>query len=205
MAIQGHLDEAMDVFERALELEPEHPYALPNMGYVLAAAGRPEMALLYFRQNLALIREEKIDHAERGGILDVAAVLAAAGDTVQAREFADQAIAELEDEMVGREWSLDDHAYLAQLLAAAERFDEGEEQLVAAMNIEPDDGSSQLEVARTCAVLGHRECAIEATRKALEMELGDPYLPMLIPSMNGLLGDPEFMALFPMGDSAPRR
>jgi len=35
------------------------------------------------------------------------------------------------------------------------------------------------------------------------MGFDDPYLPMLIPSMNGLLGDPEFMALFPVDGPAP--
>ena len=191
------MDEAQEVFERALELEPEHAYALPNMGYTLAAAGKPEMALLYFRRNLALIREQNLDSAERGGILDVAAVLAASGDTRQVAEFAGEAIAELEDEMAGQDWAVDDHAYLAQLLAAAGRFDEGEEHLAAAMGMEPDDGASQLEIARACAVLGHRECAIDGTRKALEMGFNDPFQPMLLPSMNSLYGDPEFMALFP--------
>jgi len=198
LAVQLRYDEAQAVFERALELEPEHDYALPNLGYTLAAAGKPEMALLYFRRNLALIREENRAYAERGAILDMAVVLAASGDNEQTREFVDQAIAQFDEEMVGTEWGIDDHAYLAQLLAAAGRFDEGEAQLASVMAMVPDDGASQLEVARACAVLGHRECAIDGTRKALEMGFSDPFQPMLLPSMNSLLGDPEFMALFPM-------
>jgi len=205
LTVQGRFDEAQEVFERALELEPEHPYAMPNLGYTLVAAGKPELALLYFRRNLARIREQGLDHAERGGILDVAAVLAASGDTVQTGQFVDQAIAELDGEMTGKEWGLGDHAYLAQLLAAAGRFDEGEEQLAVVMAMEADDADSQLEAARACAVLGHRECAIEGTRKAYEMGFRDPFLPMLLPSMSSLYGDPEFMELFPVNGSKRER
>ncbi len=137
----------------------------------------------------------------RGGVLDVAAALAASGDREQARLFVDDAVAEFEAETAGRELVLIDHAYLAQLMAAAGRFEEGEEQLAIIMAMEVDDADSRFELARSCAVLGHRECAIEETRKTLEMGFWDPYLPMLIPSMNSLLGDPEFMALFPLGES----
>ena len=201
LAVQGRFDEAQEVFERALELEPEHPYALPNLGYTLVAAGKPEVALLYFRRNLARIRAQGLDQAERGGILDVAAVLSASGDTVQTHQFVDQAVAELDEEMTGKEWVLDDHAYLAQLLAAAGRFGEGEEQLAVVVAMEAGNAQSQLEVARACAVLGHRECAIEGTRKAYEMGFRDPFLPMLLPAMNSLYGDPEFMELFPVNGS----
>jgi eukaryotic-like serine/threonine-protein kinase len=201
LAVQLRFDEAQDVLERALELEPEHAYALPNLGYTLMAADNPDRALFYFRQNLVRIREQNLDYAVRGGILDVATTLAATGDQEAATEFVDESIAAFETEMAGREWMLDDHAYLAQLLAAAGRFEEGEEQLAVIMAMEADDADSQLEAARSCAVLGHRECAIENTRRALEMDFADPYLPMLLPSMNSLLGDPEFMALFPTGGS----
>ncbi len=198
LAVQLRFDEAQVVFERALELEPKHAYALPNLGYTLAAAGKPEMALHYFRRNLAMIREENLAWAERGAILDLAAVLAASGDDAEARQVVDEAIAQFDEEMVGKERILDDYAYLAQLLAAAGRFDEGEAALAQAMAMVPDDGPSQLEVARACAVLGHRECAIDGTRKAFDMGFSDPFQPMLLPSMNSLLGDPDFMALFPI-------
>ncbi len=201
LAVQGRYDEAQDALERALELEPEHPYAMPNLGYTLLAAGNPDRALLYFRQNLVRIREQNLSWAVRGGILDVATTLAATGDRQAATEYAAEAIADFEAEMAGREWVLADHAYLAQLLAAAGRIEEGERQLAAITSLGADDADAQLEVARSCAVLGHRECAIESTRLALEMGFADPYLPMLLPSMNSLLGDPKFMALFPLREA----
>jgi tetratricopeptide (TPR) repeat protein len=203
LAVQGRYGEAQEVLERALKLDSEHAYALPNLGYTLMAAGKPEMALLYLRQNLVRIREQGADDAVRGGVLDIAAALAAARDHEQTRLFVDDAIAALVTEMAGREWTLGDHAYLAQLLAAAGRVKESEEQLATIMAMAADDAESQFEVARCCAVLGHRVCAIEKTRRALEMGFPDPYLPKLTPSMHGVLGDPEFIALFPLGDSAP--
>jgi tetratricopeptide (TPR) repeat protein len=202
LAVQGRYDEAEAAFERALEIEPEHPYAMPNLGYTLMAAGQPELALLYLRRNLARVREQNVGIAVRAATLEVAAVLAATGDREQTRRFVDDAIAELEAETAGRERVLDDHTYLAQLLAAAGRFEEGEEELATIMAMEADNANSQFEIARACAVLGHRECAIEGTRKAFEMGFEDPYLPMLIPSMHSLLGDPEFMALFPLDGSS---
>jgi len=201
LAVQGRYDEARAELERALEIEPEHPYAMPNLGYTLFAAGRPDQALLYLRRNLAMIRERGFTDAERGAVTDVAAVLAASGDHVLAGAFVDEAITALELEMAGGEWTAKDHAYLAQLEAAAGRFDAAGVELDAAIGLPGGDAQTQLEIAGACAVLGRRECAIERTRKAFEMRFGDPFLPMLLPVMHSLLGDPEFMALFPVNGS----
>jgi len=203
LAVQGRYDEAQETLERTLELEPEHAYGMPNLGYTLMAAGKPDLALLYFRRTLARIREQNLSYAERSAVLDVAITLGATGDAEQTREFVDEAIADLEAEKTGQDWILDDHAYVTQLLAAAGRIEEAEEQLVIVLSFEVDDAGDQLDIAQACAVLGHRECAIEGTREALEMGLADPFLPMLNPSMNSLLGDPEFMKLFPTNGSAP--
>ncbi len=143
LAVQGRYGEAQDALETALELEPDHAYAMPNLGYTLIAAGKPDMALLYLRQNLARIREEDLVDAVRGGVLDIAAALAASGDREQARLFVDDAVATFEAEMAGREWVLGDHAYLAQLLAAAGRFEAGEEQLATIMAMAVDDAESR--------------------------------------------------------------
>jgi len=203
MALQGRYDEAEAALLRALELEPGHPYALPNLGYTLVAAGRPDKALIYLRRNLAMVRERNLIDAERGAVTDVAAVLAAAGDGAQAREFVDEAIAALEVGKTGVEWTAEDHAYLAQLDAAAGRFDAGGEEIAVAMALPADDAQTQIEIAAACAMLGRRECAIGRTREAFEMGFPDPFLPMLLPSMHSLLGDPEFMALFPVDGSNP--
>jgi len=204
LAIQLRFDDAIEELDRTLEFEADHPYALPNMGYTLLAAGDPGSALLYLRRNLVRIRESETVGSERSAIIDLVVTLAAAGEMEQARSLADEAQALIRNETEGREWILDDHAFLAQVFAASGRTAEAEEQLAIAQTMEIDDAEARFQLARSCALLGHRECAIDGTREALEMGYGDPFLPMLLPAMNSLLGDPEFMELFPMEGSEPK-
>jgi serine/threonine protein kinase/Flp pilus assembly protein TadD len=197
VAVQERYDEAREILERALDLEPEHAYAMPNLGYTLMANDNPATAVLYFRRNLARVRNNGLVGNERGCILDLAAALAAAGEDEEARRLADEAVAKLEAGSMAGEWDAGDHSFVSQLYAVTGRADLAEEHCTAARGLEIDDPYSQFELARCCALLGERECAIENTRLSLEMGFSDPYMPMLTPSMNGLLGDPDFMALFP--------
>ena len=201
LAVQLHFDEAIEELERTLELEPNHPYALPNLGYTLMAAGNPASAVLYLRRNLVMIRESESRPGERGAIIDLVAALRAAENMEEVQRIVDTEVGNLIEEKGDEEWILDDHANLSQLYAMAGMISEAEEQLVLARTMMVDNPDSQLELARCCAVLGLRECAIEETRKAMEMGFGDPFLPMLLPAMNSLLGDPEFMELFPTNGS----
>jgi len=197
VAVQGRYDEAREIFERTLDLEPEHAYAMPNLGYTLMAGGNPDTAVLFFRRNLARIRNLGLVENERGCILDLATAMAAAGKTEETRQLADDAIAKLDAEMVGLEWAIGDHSFVSQLYAVTDRMDLADEHCRVARGMETNDPATRFEIARCCGLLGQRECAIENTRLALEMGFRDPYMPMLTPSMHSLLGDPEFMALFP--------
>ncbi|HSL18991.1 MAG TPA: serine/threonine-protein kinase [Methylomirabilota bacterium] len=197
VAAQGRFDEAAEILGRALELDPDDVYALPNLGFVLVAAGNPGSAVLYLRQNLDRVRRAGQPHMELGAFTDLAVCLAEAGEDEAAAALVDDARRRLDELRAPEEQTLGDHAFLAQLLAAAGRMAEAERELAKAQSMEVDDAQSRLDLARACAMLGRRGCAIENTRLAFEQGYGDPYLPMLIPSMNSLLGDPEFMALFP--------
>jgi tetratricopeptide (TPR) repeat protein len=196
-AVQGRYDEARTALEKTLDLEPEHPFAIPNLGYTLMADGNPDMAVLYFQRNLARIRSLGLADSERGAILDLAMAMAASGKAEETRRLADEAIAKQNAGSAAGEWDAGDHSFASQLCAVTGRTDLAEEHCTAAGGMEIDDPYSQFELARCCALLGDRECAIENTRLSLAMGFSDPYMPMLTPSMNGLLGDPEFMALFP--------
>ena len=197
LAVQGRYGEARAALERTLDIEPEHAYAIPNLGYTLMADGNPDMAVLYFQRNLARIRNRDLVDNERGAILDLATAMAAAGQADETRRLADEAIARLESERSVSDWGFHDHTFVSQLCAMTERTDRAEEHCGIAEGMQIDDPVKHLELAGCCALLGRRECAIDNTRMALETGYHDPYMPMLSPPMNGLLGDPEFMALFP--------
>jgi len=203
LAVQLRFEEAIVELERTLEFEPDHPYALPNLGYTLLAASNPGSAMLYLRRNLAMIRDQPDAQGGRGAVIDLAVAMAAAGDHDDVRSLVDTEIVRFREEKDGEPWVLDDHAYLSQLNAVAGMILDAEEQLAIAQAMEVDDADTQLELARCFALLGHRKRAIEETRKAMEMGYEDPFLPMLLPVMNSLLGDPEFMELFPTNGSAP--
>lgn len=51
---QGHPDQALERFRRALELRPEYPEALDNLGLALSATGRLDEAIAAHRQALKL-------------------------------------------------------------------------------------------------------------------------------------------------------
>ena len=126
--------------------------------------------------------------------------LAAAGEQEQVDRMVDEAEATLLAEKARGAWNFWDHAFMVQLLAASGRLGEAEESFDVVMATAGDDAQFNFEVARCCAVLGRRECALERTARALEMGYPDPFQPMLTTPMHNLLGDPEFMALFPVGD-----
>jgi tetratricopeptide (TPR) repeat protein/tRNA A-37 threonylcarbamoyl transferase component Bud32 len=197
LAVQLRFDEAREVLQRALELEPDHPYAVPNMGYTMMAAGNPSGAVLYLRRNLARIRDSGDRPGERGAVVDLAVALRAAGDPDGARAVAVAAVESFLESRGGEAPTPNDHTYLAQLHAVAGQTVEAEEQLQLARSAELTHGDDRIDLARCCALLDRRECAVEETRRAVEMGVSDPFLPMLLPAMHDLLGDPEFMALFP--------
>jgi len=199
VAVQGRYEEAREILERAVDLDPDHGYAVPNLGLVLMAEGNPESAILYFRRSMARVRESGNAAAERSANIDLIMALAAAGDREQVRSLVDEAERGLIEDK-GRD-GLDfwDHSYLAQLFAAADRLGEAEEHFAFVESMaEQDNARHGFEVGRCCAMLGRRECAIEGVARALELGYPDPFQPLMDTSMNSLLGDPEFMTLFPV-------
>ena len=197
LAVQGRYDEAREALEKTLDLEPEHPFAIPNLGYTLMADGNPDMAVLYFQRNLARIRNHGLVDNERGAILELAMAMAGSGQAEETRRLADEALGRLESEKAVPDWDIYDHTFASQLYAVTGRTDRADEHCGIAEGMELDNPVKCLELAGCCALLGRRECAIDNTRLAMEMGFHDPYMPMLSPPMNGLLGDPEFLALFP--------
>ncbi|MEE4271139.1 MAG: protein kinase [Thermoanaerobaculales bacterium] len=198
VAVQGRYAEAREILERAVELDPEHAYAVPNLGLILLAEGNPESAIVYFRRHLANVRGAGSSSAVRSATIDLVVTLSAAGEDEQVGGLVDEAEAALLEETGRDAWDFWDHAYMVQLYAASERFDRAEESFASALEMAVDDSYHNHEVARCCAMLGRRQCVIERTARALEMGYPDPFQPMLSTSMHGILGDPEFMALFPV-------
>lgn len=192
LAVQLRFDEAAAELAMTLEAEPDHPFALPNMGYVMVAGGNPASAILYLRRNLARISNSESEVGRRGAMVDLAVALSLAGETEQARRLASEA----EEEIGPDVRTLADHAFLAQMLGASGQLERAERHLAAARSVEVTDAEEAMAVAIACALLGRRECAVEGTRQALDTGFHDPYLPMLLPGLHSLLGDPEFMALF---------
>lgn len=198
VAVQGRYEEARGVLERAVDLDAHHEYAVPNLGLVLMAEGNPESAVLYFRRHLAGVRPSGNVHAIRSATIDLVVALSEAGESDQVRAIVDEAENALLEEKHREEWDFWDHAYMVHLYAADGRLGDAEESFASLEAMSTDDNQSHYEVARCCAMLGRRECAIEGTGRALETGYPDPFQPMLNTSMHSLLGDPEFMALFPV-------
>jgi tetratricopeptide (TPR) repeat protein len=60
LADQGKLDEAIQHFERALQLRPDYADALNNLGFALAKQGRWDEAIQHYERTLQL----RPDYAE---------------------------------------------------------------------------------------------------------------------------------------------
>jgi tetratricopeptide (TPR) repeat protein len=153
---QGRIEEAMEHYHKAIQINPNNFEALDNLGFVLAARGRFEEAIENYRKAI------QISPNFSDALNSLGAALAAKGRFEEAIECFRKAI------QINPNFS--DALYnLGVALAAKGRFEEAIENYRKAIQIDPksSDALSNLGVALTAR--GRFEEAIENYRQAIRI------------------------------------
>jgi len=186
----GRDDEAMAYLQKALDLEPNLPSALANMGKVLTDKGEYEKAIVYYRRALEVKRDSPVV------LNNLGSALAMAGRHQEAQRMFEEVLASNPRDPtahynIGNIWlargSLGDaetqfrkavtvepdyalaHEGLALTLAASGRIREAAGHFHEVVRLDPANARAQFNLGRALAQSGRREEAITALRKAREL------------------------------------
>jgi len=200
LAVQDKFPEAEKELKMALELEPGHPYALPNLAHTLLAAGKAAEAAVYYRKVVELGRQGRMIGDPEVNAFDLAVALREAGNRDEAQKIATEARAALlEKHRTGAE-SRQHYALLGKLSVVLGKVAEARGYLNKARDATAGSPGALLDLAGLYAYLGQEEPAVAALKKALELGLSDPFFPVILPDYWPIRNDPGFRALFKLAN-----
>jgi tetratricopeptide (TPR) repeat protein len=155
------VEAAAETYRKALELDPEHPGALVNLGILRAQAGeRPEARALFGK---ALERDP--EHA--GALASLGRLLALEGDFPSAVRYFERALSS-DPRQVETRYAL------AQVLRRQGRLEEAIAELSRAIALAPRRGDIQLDLATALAASGDYPAAWDHVRRARESGVAPP-------------------------------
>jgi Flp pilus assembly protein TadD len=197
LAVQEKFPEAERALKRAIEIEPQHPYALPNLAHMLLAAGRAAEAVPIYRKVSELGSEGGMGGDPEVNLLDLATALNAAGDREEAARVAAEAEAlTLKNRGPGRPDAQNFYCTLGQLCLLQGKRTEARAYLDKVLALKAEDPGSLTDLAGLYACFGETGLAITTLTKALEKGSGDPFFPVIMPDFLPIRKDPAFRALF---------
>jgi serine/threonine protein kinase/Flp pilus assembly protein TadD len=199
LAVQEKFDLAEKELRKALEIEPDHPYALPNLAHVLFAAGRAAGAVPYYRRVVALDKERKSEATIVWDSIALALALREAGHTAEIKDALSEVRARLEKATSGP--APDPADWLA--LGAVETISGEKAKAEACLNkvrpAELKDPYALSDLAELYALLGMPGPAVEFLKKSVEAGRGDYYFPVILPEFQSIRKNPGFRAIFKLG------
>jgi tetratricopeptide (TPR) repeat protein len=163
---QRRFDEARPLLETLLQLQPEHPEALYNLGVLASEESRLEEARLLLRR--AVIANAGDAHAQANAQVALALAAMRLGDKAEARQALEAAI-ELEPQNSFALRSLGSLLVIAGALAA------GIERFRQALAVAPDDLITTFNLAQALLELDPDEHRNEADRLLLQVIEAQPY------------------------------
>jgi tetratricopeptide (TPR) repeat protein len=163
---QRRFDEARPLLETLLQLQPEHPEALYNLGVLASEEGRLEDARLLLRRAVTVNAGDA--HAQANAQVALGLAALRQEDRSEARQALEAAI-ELEPRNAFALRSLGSLLVIAGALAA------GIERFRQALAVAPDDLVSTFNLAQALLELDHQEHRDEADRLLLRVIEAQPY------------------------------
>jgi Flp pilus assembly protein TadD len=196
LAVQEKFDEAEIELRKTLEFEPDHPYALPNLGHVLFAAGKASEAVPYYRRTLELVTQGKLSGTPEWDSIALALALWESGQGQEASAVLVAGRTTLEKKIVSTPASAGDWITLGAFEAAAGDFGRAGAHLNKAKAEDLKDANMLMDLAEVCALMGRPVQALEYIRKSLDSGFSDPFFPVLLPAFQSIRKNPEFRAIF---------
>ncbi len=163
---QRRFAEARPLLETLLQLQPEHPEALYNLGVLASEEGKPEEARLLLRR--AVVANAGDAHAQANAQVALALAAMRQGDKAEARQALEAAI-ELEPQ---NSFAL---RSLGSLLVIAGAFAAGVARFRQALAVAPGDLITTYNLAQALLELDPDEHRGEADRLLLQVIKAQPY------------------------------
>jgi len=196
LAAQARFDEAVEAYQKVLSLDAQHPWGLPNIAYILLAAGRSQEAVPYFKEVRELVKQGRMQGHYPTSCFDLALALRESGDLQAAKEIAEEGIKDLK-EKVGETWEA---AWvplmMAKLEMAAGKTDRVADYIKQAQSLGLKDQGAYVYLAEVYALEGRDDEAIDTLKNVLESGYHDPYFLQIYPAFQSLQKDRRFRSLF---------
>ena len=178
----------------ALEIDPNHPYAVANLGHLLYRRGAFEEAAKIYRGIYQRSHDSEQIDTDIYDSLCLGLALQGAGRIDEARGILEREFAEHEPNIregaeMGREVCL-----LAALGRSREAFSLARE-LEA---IDPKDPHQLLVLAEIYTIAGNSDAAVQALERAFEVGFDDPYYILVNPPFAGIQNEPVIDRLAPV-------
>jgi tetratricopeptide (TPR) repeat protein len=197
LAVQEKFPEAEKALRKAMELEPGHPYAMPNLAHMLLASGRAAEAVPLYRKIRELGPEGGMGGDPEVNAFDLAVALAAAGSRDEAVKVAAEAEAlTLKNHGPGKPDSEAWLYLLGELSVIMGKTEAARAYLNKALDAKAEDPDSLVDLAGLYASLGQAVPAVSALQKAIEKGYSEPFFPVILPDFLPIRKDPAFRALF---------
>jgi Flp pilus assembly protein TadD len=200
LAVQEKFPDAEKELRKAVELEPGHPYALPNLAHMLLAAGKAAEAVPVYRKVCELGPKGGMFGHPAKNAFDLASALKEAGNRKEAEQVAVEAQAALLKDFGTAKPDARNNILLGKLSAISGRAGESRAYLNKALEAGGEDPRTLMDLAGLYAVLGQEKPAVAALKKSLERGFSDPFFPVILPEFQSIRKSPEFRALFKLGN-----
>jgi tetratricopeptide (TPR) repeat protein len=158
---RGRLEDAVETLRKALELKPDEPLALLEIGSVHLRRGAPQAALEALEKARSLGQPSYRLHT----------LLV---ETLTRQDRNEEALAELECALKIRPRSAENHYRLGVVLDRLGRFEEAVGAFEKAIELAPDQVVYYQTLGFTLESMGRRRAAITCFKRALELERGSP-------------------------------
>jgi tetratricopeptide (TPR) repeat protein len=196
LAAQARFDEAVEAYKKVLSLEPDHPWGLPNIAYILLAAGRASEAIPYFERFRQLAQQGRTQEFYPSVCFYLAIALRESGDLEAAKRMADEGIDAFMKE-VGETWQAAwIPLYMAMLELAGGETDMVDGYISQARSLGINDQGAKVYLAEVYALAGRANEAVATLKQVLESGHPDPYFLQIYPGFVSLQDNPDFRALF---------
>ncbi len=199
LVAQAKFEEAVEAYRKTVDLEPQHPYGLPNFAHVLLSSGRAAEAAPVYRKLRDLISQGRMQGNYTKASFDLAFALAESGDHRAANEAAAEgrdALLKLLDGATPHPQNL---LVFGQLEAVSGNSSGAEKYLSQALELGIADPYTAMNLAELYALLGQNDKAIDAIKNAFRSGYPNPYFPQILPAFQSIRNDPKFKALFRFG------
>ena len=197
LVMQRRFAEAEEGMRATLKLDPENPYALPNLAHLLLRRGASAEAVAVYRRlgqvGVEARRRMNADH----DALCLGLALRAAGQDAEATSALQAAARALQARFGRKPMSPIEETTLAALLAGAGRAAEARARLARVEKAGEPKGEAAAWLARAYAALGEGDRAAALYERAVVTGYGDPYYVLIDPSLAAVRDRLEIDRLIP--------